>query len=71
MLVMPEREKEPDWKIEDHNISGTRNRNRCYNTSKSEALKPGLSAESPLKQNGGYSPDQVSAAFLIQAQLNY
>ncbi|XP_018558740.1 transmembrane protein 131-like [Lates calcarifer] len=52
VLVMPEREKEPDWKIEDHNISGTRNRNRCYNTSKSEALKPGLSAESPLKQNG-------------------
>ncbi|XP_070683632.1 transmembrane protein 131-like isoform X2 [Pempheris klunzingeri] len=52
VVVMPEREKEPDWKTGDRNVSGTRNRNRCCNTSKSEVPKPGLSAESPLKHNG-------------------
>nr|XP_046273914.1 transmembrane protein 131-like isoform X2 [Scatophagus argus] len=52
VLLMPEREKEPDWKTGDRNISGTRNRNRCCNGLKSEAPKPGHSAESPLKQNG-------------------
>ncbi|XP_023149320.2 transmembrane protein 131-like isoform X3 [Amphiprion ocellaris] len=52
VLAMPEREKEPDWKTGDHNISGTRSRNRCCNGTKLEALKPGQSAESPLKQNG-------------------
>ncbi|XP_023273181.1 transmembrane protein 131-like [Seriola lalandi dorsalis] len=52
VIVMPEREKEPDWKTGDRNITGTRNRNRCCNTFKSEALKPGNIAESPLKQNG-------------------
>ncbi|XP_028263322.1 transmembrane protein 131-like isoform X2 [Parambassis ranga] len=50
--VMPEREKEPDWKTGERNISGTRNRNRCCNSTKSEALKLGQSAENPLKQNG-------------------
>nr|XP_043883962.1 transmembrane protein 131-like isoform X2 [Solea senegalensis] len=52
VLVMPEREKEPDCKTGDRNASGTRNRNRCPNSSKSEAPKPGHSDESPLKQNG-------------------
>ncbi|XP_019956839.2 transmembrane protein 131-like isoform X2 [Paralichthys olivaceus] len=52
MLVMPEREKEPEWKTGDRNISGSRNRNRCCNNSKTEAPKPGHSTESPLKQNG-------------------
>ncbi|KAM7394502.1 hypothetical protein PAMP_021301 [Pampus punctatissimus] len=52
VLVMPEREKEPDWKTGQHIVSGSRNRNRCCNSSKSEAPKPVLSAESPLKQNG-------------------
>lgn len=53
VVVMPEREKEPDWKTGDRNISGTRNRNRCNGT-KSETPKPGQSAESSLKQNGGH-----------------
>ncbi|XP_042280375.1 transmembrane protein 131-like isoform X2 [Thunnus maccoyii] len=52
VLVMPEREKEPDWKTGERIISASRNRNRCCNSSKPEAPKPGLSAESPLKQNG-------------------
>lgn len=53
VVVIPEREKEPDWKTGDHNINGNRNRSRCYNgSSKSEAPKCGPSAESPLKQNG-------------------
>ncbi|KAM9314140.1 LOW QUALITY PROTEIN: transmembrane protein 131-like [Pholidichthys leucotaenia] len=51
VLVMPEREKESEWKTGDHNVCGTRSRNRCSNSSKSEALKPGQSAESLLKQN--------------------
>ncbi|XP_026215381.1 transmembrane protein 131-like isoform X2 [Anabas testudineus] len=52
ILVMPEREIEPDWKTGDRNISGTRNRNRCCNVSKLEAPKPIQSVENPLKQNG-------------------
>ncbi|XP_030273959.1 transmembrane protein 131-like isoform X1 [Sparus aurata] len=56
VVVMPEREKEPDWKSGDRNISGTRNRNRCCNGSKSEAPKPGQNTESPLKQNAGVCP---------------
>ncbi|TKS68446.1 Transmembrane protein 131-like [Collichthys lucidus] len=52
VVVMPEREKEPDWKTSDRNVSGTRNRNRCCNGTKPEAPKPGQNAESPLKQNG-------------------
>lgn len=52
VVVIPEREKEPDWNTGDRNVSGPRNRNRCCNGSKSEAPKPGLSVESPLKQNG-------------------
>ncbi|XP_029985600.1 transmembrane protein 131-like isoform X2 [Sphaeramia orbicularis] len=51
VAVMPEREKEPDWKTGNHNIA-TRNRNRCCNGSKSEAPKPGQSTENPLRQNG-------------------
>lgn len=52
-VVIPEREKEPDCKTGDRTISGTHNRNRCYNGTKSEAPKSGASAESSLKQNGG------------------
>ncbi|XP_069545848.1 transmembrane protein 131-like isoform X2 [Brachyistius frenatus] len=52
IVVMPERDKEPDWKTSDRNVNGTRNRNRCSNGPKTEALKPGQSPESPLKQNG-------------------
>ncbi|XP_074549951.1 transmembrane protein 131-like isoform X2 [Halichoeres trimaculatus] len=52
VVVMPEREKDPEWKTGDHGISGTRNRNRSCNGSKSEAPKLGQSVESPLKQNG-------------------
>ncbi|XP_029364736.1 transmembrane protein 131-like isoform X1 [Echeneis naucrates] len=52
VLVMPEKEKEPDWRTGDSNSSGTHNRNRYCNFSKSEALKPGHSPESPIKQNG-------------------
>ncbi|XP_071770565.1 transmembrane protein 131-like [Centroberyx gerrardi] len=52
VLVMQEREKEPDWRMGERNINGTRTRNRCSNGSKSEAPKPGQSTDSPLKQNG-------------------
>ncbi|XP_049427043.1 transmembrane protein 131-like isoform X2 [Epinephelus fuscoguttatus] len=52
VVVIPEREKEPDWKTGERIASGPRNRNRCCNGFKSEAPKPGLSVESPLKQNG-------------------
>ncbi|XP_033480258.1 transmembrane protein 131-like isoform X2 [Epinephelus lanceolatus] len=52
VVVIPEREKEPDWKTGERIASGPRNRNRCCNGLKSEAPKPGLSVESPLKQNG-------------------
>ncbi|KAI3352497.1 hypothetical protein L3Q82_005447 [Scortum barcoo] len=52
VAVIPEREKEPDWKTGDRNTSGTRNRNRCCNGGKTEAPKPGQSTESPLKLNG-------------------
>ncbi|XP_029288734.1 LOW QUALITY PROTEIN: transmembrane protein 131-like [Cottoperca gobio] len=52
VVVIPEREKEPDWKAVERNVSGPRNRNRCCNISKSEAPVPGLSVESPLKQTG-------------------
>ncbi|XP_034544455.1 transmembrane protein 131-like isoform X3 [Notolabrus celidotus] len=56
VVLMPEREKEPEWKTGDHSISGTRNRNRCCNGSKPEAPKPGQCIESPLKQNAGVCP---------------
>ncbi|XP_070834113.1 transmembrane protein 131-like isoform X1 [Chaetodon trifascialis] len=59
VIVMPEREKEPDWKTGDRNISGTRNRNRCFNGAKSETPKPGQSAESSLKQNAGVCPTRA------------
>ncbi|XP_029910115.1 transmembrane protein 131-like isoform X2 [Myripristis murdjan] len=52
VLVMSEREKDPDWRMGERNINGTRIRNRCSNGSKSEAPKPGQNADSPLKQNG-------------------
>ncbi|XP_039657934.1 transmembrane protein 131-like isoform X2 [Perca fluviatilis] len=52
VVVIPEREKEPDWKAGDRHVTGPRNRNRCCNGSKLEAPKPGLSVESPIKQNG-------------------
>ncbi|XP_068445189.1 transmembrane protein 131-like isoform X1 [Clinocottus analis] len=52
VVVIPEREKEPDWKAGDRNLNGPRNRTRCCNGSKLEAPKPGLSVESPHKQNG-------------------
>ncbi|TNN52661.1 Transmembrane protein 131-like [Liparis tanakae] len=52
VVVIPEREKEPEWKTGDRNLSGPRNRIRCCNGAKSEAPKPGLSVESPHKQNG-------------------
>lgn len=58
VLVMPERDKEPDWKTGERNISGARNRNRCCNSSKSETPKQIHSLENPLKQNGGFSPNQ-------------
>lgn len=54
VVVIPEREKEPDWKTADRNIVGTRNRNRFCNGPKLEAPKSGPSAESPPKQNGGH-----------------
>lgn len=60
VVVIPEREKDLDWKKGERN-SGTRNRNRCCNGPKSEAPKSGQSAESCLKQNGG---PPVSAASL-------
>ncbi|XP_062244055.1 transmembrane protein 131-like isoform X2 [Platichthys flesus] len=52
MLVMPEREKEPEWKTGERIVSAPRNRNRCCNSSKPEAPKPSHSAETPLKPNG-------------------
>ncbi|KAM4749885.1 transmembrane protein 131-like isoform 1-T1 [Anableps anableps] len=52
VITVPEREKEPDWKMGDRNMSGNRSRNRCCNGFKSEVLKPGQGAENPLKQNG-------------------
>ncbi|KAM9857591.1 transmembrane protein 131-like isoform 2-T2 [Aulostomus maculatus] len=52
VLVVPEREMDPDWKMGERNVNESRNRNRCCNSSKSEAPKPGQSAENPLRQNG-------------------
>ncbi|XP_024914140.1 transmembrane protein 131-like isoform X4 [Cynoglossus semilaevis] len=52
VLIMSEREKEPEWKTGDHNSSGTRSRNHCCNSSKTEMPKPLRSDESPLKLNG-------------------
>ncbi|XP_030592587.1 transmembrane protein 131-like isoform X2 [Archocentrus centrarchus] len=52
MLITPARDKEPDWKTVDYNVSGTHSRNRSSNSSKTEALKPAQTAENPLKQNG-------------------
>ncbi|KAM3623863.1 uncharacterized protein V6R79_016428 [Siganus canaliculatus] len=48
--VMPEREKEPEWKTGDRAFSGNRNRNRCC--SKSEVPKAGQMADGVLQQNG-------------------
>nr|XP_040042013.1 transmembrane protein 131-like isoform X1 [Gasterosteus aculeatus aculeatus] len=52
VAVIPEQEKEADWKTGDRSLGGPRNRNRCSNGSKSEAPKPGPSVESHQKQNG-------------------
>ncbi|KAM3864937.1 transmembrane protein 131-like [Diretmus argenteus] len=56
MLVMPEREKDPDWRTGVRNINATHTKNRCSSGSKSEAAKPGQTTDSPLKQNGVYLP---------------
>ncbi|KAK2817259.1 hypothetical protein Q5P01_025450 [Channa striata] len=55
VLVIPEREKESDWKT-DRNFSGTRNRNHCCNGSKSEMPNPVQSVENPIKLNAGMCP---------------
>ncbi|XP_029005827.1 transmembrane protein 131-like isoform X2 [Betta splendens] len=52
VTVIPEREKEPDWKTRDRNFNDTHNRNHCCNSSKSETPKPIQSVENTLKQNG-------------------
>ncbi|KAM8878439.1 transmembrane protein 131-like isoform 2-T2 [Spinachia spinachia] len=52
VVVIPEQEKEPDWKTGDHSLCGPRNRNRCCTGSKAEAPKPAPSVESPHKHNG-------------------
>ncbi|XP_067353753.1 transmembrane protein 131-like isoform X2 [Channa argus] len=49
VLVIPEREKQPEWKTD---FSETHNRNRCCNGSKSETPKPVQSVENLIKQNG-------------------
>lgn len=67
VLVVSEREKETEWKPADWNISGTRNRNRCCNGSKSEVPKPGQSVESPLKQNGGHTHNLPHYSFISSA----
>ncbi|XP_032419461.1 transmembrane protein 131-like isoform X2 [Xiphophorus hellerii] len=47
VINVPEREKEPNLKTRDHNMSENRTRNRGCSGLKSEVLKP----ENPLKQN--------------------
>ncbi|XP_017264107.1 transmembrane protein 131-like isoform X2 [Kryptolebias marmoratus] len=49
---VPEKEKEPDWKTGDRSVNGNRSRNHCCNGFKADVLKPGQSAENPIKQNG-------------------
>lgn len=58
VLILLEREKEPESKTGDRDISGTRNRNHCYSGFKSEAFKPG--AESLFKQSGRFSTYAVN-----------
>uniref|UniRef100_A0A096LSJ9 Uncharacterized protein n=1 Tax=Poecilia formosa TaxID=48698 RepID=A0A096LSJ9_POEFO len=47
VITVPEREKEPEWKTRDHNMSENRTRNRGCSGLKSEVLKP----ENLLTQN--------------------
>lgn len=56
VITVPEREKEPDGKTRDHNMSENSTRNRGYSGLKSEVLKP----ENPLKQNSGYPCDALN-----------
>ncbi|KAM6971875.1 transmembrane protein 131-like [Aplochiton taeniatus] len=51
VVVMPEREKEPEWRTGERNMNGMRTRNRCSN-GKLDAPKPGQSLDSQAKQNG-------------------
>ncbi|XP_012729310.2 LOW QUALITY PROTEIN: transmembrane protein 131-like [Fundulus heteroclitus] len=52
VITVPVREKEPDWKTADRNMSANRSRTRFCNGFKSEILKFGQGAETILKQNG-------------------
>ncbi|CAL8330823.1 unnamed protein product [Lota lota] len=51
VLVMSEREKDPEWRPGEHVAGGIRARTRCPIT-RTEAPKPCLSTETPFKQNG-------------------
>lgn len=58
--MIPEREKDLEWKTGERNNSGARNRSHCCNSTKSEAPESGPGTESCLKQNGG--PPSSAAA---------
>lgn len=60
--MIPEREKDPDWKTGERNNSGTHNRSRCCSSTKSEAPKLGPSTESCPKQNGEPPPFPSAAS---------
>lgn len=60
--MIPEREKDPDWKPGERSNSGTHNRSRCCSSTKSEAPKLGPSPESCPKQNGEPPHNPLSAA---------
>lgn len=51
--MIPEREKDPEWKTGERNNGGTRSSYHCCTSTKSEAPKSAASTESCLKQNGG------------------
>ncbi|KAK0137410.1 Transmembrane protein 131-like [Merluccius polli] len=51
VLVMSEREKDPEWRPGEHAAGGTRARTRCPNT-RTDAPRPCPSTETPTKQNG-------------------
>lgn len=70
VVVIPEREKDHDWKTEELNNSETRSRNRCCTSTKAEAPKSGPGTESCLKQNGGPPPPAASqTACLVLVSL--
>ncbi|XP_077575728.1 transmembrane protein 131-like isoform X1 [Stigmatopora nigra] len=52
LLLLPEREPEPDWGAADRNLAASRNRNRCCLAPPAEALKPGNRADNSVRQNG-------------------